>query len=109
MNKNLQLKASIFAVLFCFVASARADWTPSARIQTLNPGGNGLHGTFVSLVDVSLAGCGSTTAAFLEGTNPNYKEFFASLLAAKMAEKEVRLLYSVCSSGYWVIQEVAIP
>lgn len=103
-----QVRTLLLLPLLCLVTVARADWTPLVKIDVLNIGGNGMHGTHVSAINFSFSGC-SSPVAFIEGANPNYKEFIASLLAAKIAGKDVKLLYSGCVSGYPVIREVAIP
>lgn len=92
-----------------FVATfAKADWSAASRINQINIGGNGVHGTFVSLVDFSFSGCMNNAVGILEAGNVNYKEMIAVLLAAKMADRGVKLMYSGCSAGYPVIKEVSL-
>jgi hypothetical protein len=104
-----RLTVTVVGVLLGLAAPAHADLTLSstAPIEVLNLGGNGMHGAYVKLVGFSFTGC-SSEVAFIEGANPNYKEFIASLLAAKLAEKEVQMVYSGCINGYPVIREVSI-
>jgi hypothetical protein len=84
-----------------------AELSPTAQIEVLNIAGNGMHGTYIRLAGFSFTGC-AADAAFIEGGNLNYKEIIAALLAAKMADKAVQVVYSGCNNGYPVIREVNI-
>jgi hypothetical protein len=106
---NMKAIASILAFLVFVATAARADWSATAKVEQINIGGNGLHGTFVSVANFSFTGCSVTSVGFLEGSNPNYKELIASLLAAKMADRDVRLMYFGCSGGYSIVREVVLP
>jgi hypothetical protein len=106
---NMKAIASILGSLLFVATVARADWSATAKVEQINIGGNGLHGTFVSVADFSFTGCTSTTVGLLEGSNPNYKELISSLLAAKMADREVRLMYFGCNGAYSIIREVLLP
>jgi hypothetical protein len=85
-----------------------ATWSAEALVDRLNPGGNGLHGTFVVLAGATFTGCTVTTWAWLNGTNPNYKEMIASLLAAKLGDRTVQIGYSGCSGAYALVNELVV-
>jgi hypothetical protein len=89
-------------------STAKADWSAIAKVDLLNIGGNGLHGTFVGLVGYSFSGCSTNSIALLEGSNPNYKELISSLLAAKIADRDVQLQYVGCNAGYPVVKELLL-
>lgn len=71
---------TIAAAIFAFLGSvAYAAWTVESLVGKVNPGGNGVHGTFITLIGSSFSGCPSTTTAFVDAADPNYKEFVASI------------------------------
>jgi len=96
------------AVGISVVSDVLAGWTIEAKINQLNVGGNGVHGTFLTMEGVSFAGCANTTVALLKGDNLNYKEFISFLLAAKMTDKAVKLNYSGCEGSYSIAREIVI-
>ena len=100
---------SLLIVLACtFSMPAMAGWSTAADVDQINIGTNGTHSTFVSLVGYSFTGCSSTTGGLLDGNNVNYKEFIATLLGAKLAQRSVKVLSTGCSGGYSLIQEVVM-
>jgi hypothetical protein len=106
---NLKKTMPMFVLLLLATTTANADWSATAKVREINIGGNGSYGTFVSLTNFSFTGCSVTTVGFIDGNGVNYKMFMASLLAAKMAEKDVKLEYSGCSGGYPIVREVYLP
>lgn len=97
-----------FAACMLATGTAAAGWTAETKVDQLNVGGNGVHGTFITMAGVSFAGCTNTTVAILKGDNVNYKEFISFLLAAKMTDKAVKLNYSGCEGNYSIVREVVI-
>jgi hypothetical protein len=85
-----------------------AAWSAQALVDRLNPGGNGLHGTFVVLAGATFSGCTVSTWAWIDGTSPNYKELVATLLAAKLGERTVQVGYSGCSGQYPLVTELLV-
>lgn len=84
-----------------------AELSPIAQIEALNIAGNGMHGTYLRLAGFPFTGS-VVDVAFIEGGNVNYKELIGALLAAKMAEKAVQVVYSGCNNGYPIIREVTV-
>jgi hypothetical protein len=108
--KLVNARAACVATLSCmiFAQPAFATWSATAPIDKLNPGGNGLHGTYVMLQGATMPGCTVTTWAWLDGSNPNYKEFVASLIAAKAAGLQVQIGYQGCSGNYPLVSEIVV-
>ncbi|MCH2157268.1 MAG: hypothetical protein MK096_00615 [Oleiphilaceae bacterium] len=86
-----------------------------AKIDKINVGGNGKHGTFISLIGKSFSEClngsQSVKSLFLSAdpsVNPNYKEQLSVALAAKISDKEIIVSYELCDGNYPVINEVTL-
>lgn len=104
----------LLSISFLFSANILADAT-IAQIDKINVGGNGKHGTFVSLMNKTFSECAGggnpVAAVFMDGDlnrNPNYKEQLSVVLSAKMAEKEVIVTYSDCDGMYPLVQEITL-
>lgn len=110
---NTRIGALALIALLSVSAETKADWSDTTTIKAINIGGNGMWGAFVSLDDFSFTGCSTATvtSVLLPGTDQNYKELLASLLAAKLADRSVRVMYSGtdCISGYPVMKEIVLP
>lgn len=106
---SLRIHGLLLVALLGLAAQAKADWSVTTTIHEINIGGNGMHGAFVSLSNFSFSGCSSIGVVFLPASDPNYKELISSLLAAKLSERSVRVMYSGCSAGYSLLKEVVLP
>ena len=102
------MKYLIGAIFISFSMFSYSGTVGPAKIDLFVVGVNGLHGTQVKPNNVTFSGCSNTTSALLKGDNPNYKEFMSAILAAKMANKDVRLSYSSCEGAFSVITEVRV-
>jgi hypothetical protein len=98
-----------FIAVSLYAGTAHADWTNPGLVKEVNVGGNGLNGTFIGINGVTFTGCGVTTLGLIPGTNANYKEMMAAILAAKLADREIRVAYQGCSNGFPVISEILLP
>lgn len=90
---------------------AFADWwtpAPGSKVKDVNPGGNTGSGTYISLESVTFQGCAVSDGAFLKSTNPDYKEIFAVILAAKMSGISLRVYYGGCAGNYPEVKQVGI-
>lgn len=99
---------AIVAAMSCS-GTAHADWTNAGLVKEVNVGGNGLNGTFIGLNGITFTGCSVTTLGLIPASNLNYKEMMATVLAAKLADREIRVAYQGCSSGFPVISEILLP
>jgi hypothetical protein len=109
MNSKLMRAVIFFAT--CAPVAALSDTTNLHNIEKLTFGPNGLHGTSVVLENSNFNGCSISSAALVEATNPNYQSILSALLAARMADKPIRISYSGCSStnsNYPIILEVQL-
>ena len=102
------MKYLVCTIFISFSMFSYSETVGPAKIELFVVGANGLHGTQVKPNNVTFSGCSNTTSAFLKGDNPNYKEFVSAILAAKMANKDVRLTYSGCEGALSVITEVRV-
>lgn len=104
-------KLSVIVFIVSFTNFALADgWSSTTTVKTLNVGGNSLFGAFIDLDNYTFTGC-TVALAWLDGTNPNYNGFLSALLAAKMAQKPLKVLYSGCTSDgkYSIVREIVLP
>jgi hypothetical protein len=99
---------TIVAATLCS-GTAHADWTNAGLVKEVNVGGNGLNGTFIGLIGITFTGCSVTTLGLIPASNLNYKEMMATVLAAKIADREIRVAYQGCSNGFPVISEILMP
>lgn len=99
--------ARLFSVLALglFSQAVAAGWTAPAKVASINIGANSYHATNIQLEGVSFTGCTSTSSAVMTPDNLNYRDMLAALMAAKLAQSEVKVLYSGCQWGYAVIRE----
>jgi hypothetical protein len=106
MKSNF-IRAAIFLII-SFPIAAYSDTTDLHKIEKLTIGTNGLHGTSVVLENSNFNGCSVTSAALVEATNPNYQGILSTLLAARMADRSIRITYSGCSNNYPKISEIQL-
>jgi hypothetical protein len=87
----------IAILFFCSVDTfADKKWTTNmgSKIGVVNPGTRTEGSTYFSLKEVQFAGCSHTDGVILwKSNNENYNEIYSLLLAAKMADKLVRIYY----------------
>ncbi|KZY41285.1 MULTISPECIES: hypothetical protein [unclassified Oleiphilus] len=92
------MKYLLLSVLLFFseLSNANPLWTPAegSLVDIVNPGTRSQGATYFTLKGVSFSGCTKSTGTILwKDTNKNYNEIYSLLLAAKMANKKVRLYY----------------
>lgn len=86
------------------------SWEGPANIETININGNGWQMTAIKLEGIvhDEPGCtGNQAVAVIEYSHPAYESFLSMALAAKMANKPIKLLVDGCEShGYPLIREM---
>jgi len=87
---------TVALLLFSTTTFSARLWTPSegSKVEIVNPGVRSQGATYFTLEGVAFSGCTNSTGTILwKDTNNNYTEIYSLLLAAKMADKLVRIYY----------------
>lgn len=71
----------LLLILLVLPQLALADWSTTTKVQRINIGANGQHGTVVILEGYVATGTGCTVpdGLWFDGSNPNYEAFLSTL------------------------------
>ncbi|TQV80043.1 hypothetical protein FKG94_10240 [Exilibacterium tricleocarpae] len=103
-----KLRGCLVAGALSFAFFAHAETSNWHQVEKLIIGSNGAHGTLVFLSGSNFNGCPVNQSALVDNTNPNYSSIPSVLLAARLADKPVRVTYSGCTGDYARVLEVQI-